>query len=209
MIRILIIDDHSAIRNGVKHILSNEFDKIEFGEAEDLVIAFKKLVAEKWDMIILDINLKGRSGLDFLKDMKDNKIKTPVLVFSLHSEDQVALRAFKLGAFGYLSKDTADTELLKAVNKILSGGKYVTPSISEKMIARLENPSNKEPHELLSDREYQTLLLFAGGKTVSKIAEELSLSVPTISTYRTRILEKMNMKTIMEAASYAIKNNLI
>lgn len=209
MIRVLITDDHSVIRNGVRQILLNEFGEIEYEEAENGIVALRKMKGTKWDIIILDIDMPGRNGLDVLKDMKDNLINIPVLVFSLHPEEQIALRALKLGAYGYLSKDSLDEELVKAVHQILMGKKYITPSVAEKLVLQLENPTDKAPHELLSDREYQTLLLFAKGKTVSQIAQELSLSVPTVSTYRARILEKMNMKTNAQLVNYTIKNNLV
>ncbi len=146
----------------------------------------KKLIEEKWDMIILDIDMPGKKSLEILKNIKNNKRKIPALVFSLHSEDQIALRAYKLGAYGYLSKDKAGSELLVAVKLVLSGKRYVSAEIAQKMVLQLENPSDKAPHELLSDREDQTLLLFAKGKTGAQIATNLSLSEPTISTYRSR-----------------------
>lgn len=209
MTRILITDDHPSIRNGVKMILEYEFSEVEFGEAANAIEFFKKFKEKKWDVIILDMDMPGRNGLEVLKQLKDEQAKTPVLMFSMHPEEQIAIRALRSGAWGYLTKDSASEELVKAIQIILSGRKYITPSLAEHLATQLENPSNKAPHELLSDREYQTLLLFSNGKTVSQVAEELSLSVPTISTYRTRILEKMGMKTNAELASYAIRNNLV
>ena len=164
---------------------------------------------KKWDILIQDIDMPGRNGFEVLKQLKDDGIKTPVLVFSMHPEEQIAIRAIKLGAAGYLSKDTADEELIKAIRVIMNGKKYITPSLAEQLVMQLENPNSKAPHELLSDREYQTLLLIAKGRNVSQIAEELSLGVPTISTYRARILEKTGMKTNAELATYAIRNNLV
>lgn len=209
MKRILIADDHSAIRNGVKLILSNEFSEVKFGEATSGADVLRKAKEENWDVIILDMDMPGRNGLEVLKQMKDEGLKIPVLMFSMHSETQIAVRALKAGAFGYLSKDTADTDLVTAIQQILSGRKFITPGVAEQLASHLENPLDKAPHELLSDREYQTLLLFAKGKTVSEIAEELSLSVPTISTYRTRILEKTGMKTTAELVSYVHRNGLV
>jgi DNA-binding NarL/FixJ family response regulator len=209
MKRILICDDHSAIRNGVKLILANEFNEIEFGEAINAIEIFKKLKEEKWDLIILDMDMPGRNGLEVLKQLKSEKSEVPILMFSMHPEGQIAVRALRSGAAGYLSKDTADTELVKAIQLILAGKRYITPAIAELLADQLENPLNKAPHELLSDREYQTLLLIASGRTVSQIAEELSLSITTVSTYRTRILEKTAMKTSAELTSYAIRNNLV
>ena len=208
--RILICDDHSAMRKGVKDILSAAFSEIEFGEAKNAVEVLKKVKEKKWDILILDMDMPpGRNGLEVLQQMKEEEIKIPVLIFSLHPEEQIAIRTLRTGAAGYLSKDVADEELLKAVQHILSGRKYITPSLAEQMATQLENPENKPPQELLSDREYETLLLMAKGKTTSEIAEELSLSVSTISTFRARILEKMNMKTNAELVAYALRNNLV
>lgn len=209
MKRILVADDHPAMRKGVKLILQNEFTEVEFGEAANGNEVFKKLKEKKWDILILDMDMPGRNGLDVLKQIKDEEIKIPVLMFSLHPEEQIAVRALKLGAAGYLAKDAADAELVKAVNLIFTGRKYITPSLAEQLAAQLENPSGKAPHELLSDREYETLLLIAKGKTITEIADELSLAVPTISTYRARILDKMNLKNSAELTSYAIRNKLV
>jgi len=207
--RILIADDHSAVRNGIKHILVNEFSNIDFGYATHAGEVLQIVKEQAWDVIILDIDMPGRNGLDILKQLKDEEINIPVLVFSFHKEEQIAIRALKSGAYGYLAKDAADTELVKAVNIILTGKKYISPQVSEQLISQLENPGNKFPHELLSDREYQTLLLIASGKTVTQIAEELSLSHPTISTYRARILQKMLLKNNAEITNYAIRHNLV
>lgn len=209
MKKILVADDHPAIRNGVKLILKNEFTGVEFGEASCSIEIFKMLKEKKWDILILDMDMPGRNGLDVLKQLKDKNIKVPVLVFSMHPEEQIAVRSIKAGARGYLSKDSASEELAKAVHHILGGRKYITASLAEQFASLLESPANKELHEFLSDREYQTLLLIASGKTTSQIAEELFLSVPTISTYRSRILEKMRMKNNSELTHYAIKNKLV
>lgn len=209
MKKILLADDHPSIRNGVKQILTRELTEIEFGEATNSVEIFQKIKEKKWDILILDMDMPGRNGLEVLKQLKDEKTNIPVLMFSMHPEAQIAIRALKLGASGYLTKDSAATELPKAISLILNGKKYITPSLAEQLISQMENPQNKEPHELLSDREYETLLLIAKGKTVSEIAIELSLGAPTISTYRTRILEKMDLKNNAELISYAIRNNLV
>lgn len=206
---ILIADDHPAIRNGVKLILKNEFSQVEFGEASCGIEVFKILKEKKWDILILDMDMPGRNGLDVLKQLKDEKSPVPVLMFSMHPEEQVAVRALRSGASGYLSKDAASDELAKAISLILSGRKYITASLAQQLAMQLENPSDKAPHELLSDREYQTLLFLAKGRTISEIADEFSLSAPTISSFRARILEKMGMKTTAEAVSYAIRNNLV
>jgi DNA-binding NarL/FixJ family response regulator len=182
---------------------------MQFAEAVNYAQVFQKLKETDWDILILDVDLPGRNGLDILKQIKTDKIKVPVLMFSFHIEEQIALRALKIGAAGYLSKDAADMELIKAINQILNGKKYVSESISEKLLLLYEKGTEKEFHELLSDREYQTLLLIASGKTVSEIAEILSLSKPTISTYRARILEKMKMKNNAELTTYAIGQKLL
>jgi two-component system invasion response regulator UvrY len=207
--RILIADDHSAIRIGIKQICAGEFPGVQFGEAVNYAEVFAKLKESHWDILILDIDLPGRSGLDILKQIKADKIKVPILMFSFHSEEQIALRAIKTGASGYLSKDAADMELIKAISQILQGRKYLSASLSEKLLSLLDDNSGKEPHELLSDREYQTLLLIASGKTVSEIGGMLCLSTPTISTYRARILEKMKMKNNAELTTYAITQKLV
>ncbi len=207
--KILIADDHSAIRIGVRQICTNEFPIVQFGEAVNYTEVFQKLKESDWDILILDIDLPGRNGLEILKQIKAQKIKVPVLMFSFHSEEQIALRALKTGASGYLSKEAADMELVKAINKIMEGKKYVSQSLSEKFLEMLDDNSMKEPHELLSDREYQTLLLIASGKTVSEIAGILFLSKPTISTYRARVLEKMKLKNNAELTTYAISQKLV
>lgn len=209
MIKILIADDHPAIRKGVRLILQAEHPGAEFGEASNASEVFRLLREKRWDILIMDMDMPGRNGLDALKQIKEEKIDIKTLIFSMHPEGQVAVRALKAGAQGYLGKDAPDGELARAVQTLLAGKRYITPEVAEQMAAQLENPGDKAPHELLSDREYQTLLLFASGKTVSQIAEELSLSVPTISTYRARILEKMGMKNNAELTSYAVRNKLV
>lgn len=209
MKRILICDDHPAIRKGAKMILSDEFSEVEFGEASSAAEALKKVHEKKWDAIILDMDMPGRSGLDVLKQLKSENVKFPVLMFSMHPEEQVAIRAIRAGASGYLAKDSADQELVKAIHTILSGRKFITSSLAEQLAMHLDDSSDKAPHELLSDREYQTLLLIASGKTVSQIAEQFSLAVSTVSSFRAHILEKTGMKTNAELVSYAIRNNLV
>lgn len=207
--KILIADDHSAIRIGLRQICTSEFPTVVIGEATNYAEVFQRLASDDWDILILDIDLPGRSGLDILQQIRADKLKIPVLIFSFHGEEQIALRALKLGASGYLSKDAADMELVKAINQIISGRKYVSQTLSEQLIYLLDNDTEKEPHELLSEREYQTMLLIASGKTVTEIAEILSLSKATISTYRARILEKMKMKTNASLTNYAITQKLV
>jgi len=207
--KILIADDHSAIRIGIKQICAGEFAAVQFGEATSYAEVFQKLKDSDWDLLILDIDLPGRNGLDILKDIRADKMTIPVLVFSFHSEEQIAYRALKTGASGYLSKDAADTELVKAINHIFNGRKYITQELSEKLLYMIDDSQAKEPHELLSEREYQTFIMIASGKTVGEIADELFLSKPTVSTYRARILEKMHLKNNAEIMSYAIGQKLM
>ena len=209
MKRILLADDHPTIRNGTRQIIENRFTDVEFGEAANANEVFKLVKDQKWDIIIMDMDMPGRNGLEVIAQLKDQKSKIPILMFSMHPEDQVAIRAFKAGAAGYLAKDSSGEDMVKAIQLVLSGKKYITSFVAEKLASQFENPLNKAPHELLSDREYQTLLLFGNGKTVSEIAKELSLSVATISTFRARILEKMEMKTNADLVGYAIRNNLV
>lgn len=208
MIKILITDDHTVVREGLKRILKEEFSDSQFGEAASGNEALEKARTVNYDIIVLDISMSGRNGLEILKQMRAENIKTPVLILSMHPEDQYAVRVLKAGASGYLTKDIASEELVTAVRRIISGRKYISLSLAEKLANDLESDSDKPIHELISDREFQVLNLIASGKTVSEIAAELSLSVPTISTYRSRILEKMNMKTNAELTHYAIQQGL-
>ena len=207
--RILIADDHSAVRSGIKHILSGEFPKVEFGEAINAPEVVKLLKQPGWDALILDVDLPGRSGLEILKQIRADGMKIPVLVFSFHREDQLAIRALKAGASGYLSKDAADTELVMAINQILSGRKYVSSFVAQQLASQFTAEPNEESHSTLSDREFQIMLQIASGKTVSQISDELSLSASTVSTYRARVLEKMNMKNNAELMNYAIRQNMV
>ena len=209
MKKFLIADDHCVVREGLKEILSGEFNEAEFGEAGTGAEVLQKIKEKKWDLLILDVNMPGRSGLEVLRQLKDDQTTIPTLVFSMHPEEHIAIRALQLGAFGYISKDTANAELLRAIHQILSGKKYITPALAEQLVEQLDNPAGIIPHKHLSDREYQTFILIASGKTVSQIAKELSLSVPAISTYRARILQKMFLKNNSELMGYAIRNNLI
>ena len=209
MLKILIADDHPIVRQGLKQILSEEFDEVTFGEAKNSQEVLDLVREKSWNMVILDITMPGRGGLDVLNELKGQYPKLPVLVLSMHPEDQYAVRVLKAGASGYLTKGSVQEELIKAIKKILGGGKYVSPALGEKMAFNLETKTEKPLHEILSDREYQVMIMIASGKTVSGIAEELSLSVKTIDTYRARILEKMKMKTNAELTHYVIKNKLI
>ena len=208
MLKILIADDHPIVRKGLKQILSEESDMGVFGEAQNSQEVLELVRKQDWDIVILDITMPGRGGIDVLKELKHQYPKLPLLILSMHPEDQYAVRALKAHASGYMTKDSAPEELVKAIRKILRGGKYISSTLAEKLAFDLETETEKPLHETLSDREHQVLLMIASGKTVSKIAEELSLSVKTIDTYRARILEKMKMKTNAELTHYVIKNNL-
>ena len=207
MLRILIADDHAVIRKGLKHILMEEYPTAFIDEVEDAEGIFKKVISSKWDIVISDISMPGRSGLDVLHDIKQNYPNLPVLILSIHPEEQYAIRVLKAGAAGYLSKQAATDDLVKAVQRVLQGRKYISAAIAEKMADELDTNFDKPLHELLSDREFHVFKLIAEGKGVSEIAELLSLSLTTVSTYRSRVLVKMNMKTNAELIRYAIENN--
>jgi len=209
MIRVLIADDHAVVRQGLKQILRDTREMIVAGEAVNGQEVLEKVRAAAWDVVILDISMPGHSGLDILKELKCERPKLPVLVLSMYSEDQFAMRVLKAGASGYLTKDSAPDELVKAIRKVVSGGKYVSPFLAEKLAFEIGMDSSKLPHETLSDREFQVLRMIATGKAVKEIAAELSLSVKTISTYRARLLQKMNLTTNAELIHYAIQNRLI
>jgi two-component system invasion response regulator UvrY len=207
--RILIADDHAVVRHGLKQILADEFKRAEFGEARNGQEVLNRVWKEKWDVVILDITMPGRGGLEILKEVKKARPRIPVLVLSMHPEDQFAVRVLKAGASGYMTKETAPEELVGAIRKILAGGRHISASLAEIMAAYLTVKTEKPPHELLSNREFQVLRQIASGRTVSEIARELSLSVRTVSTYRTRILEKMGLKTNSELTHYAFQNQLV
>lgn len=207
--RILITDDHAVVRQGLKQILAAEFKKAEFGEAGNAHESLKRVTESQWDVVILDVTMPGRSGLEVLKDIKQLRPKLPVLMLSMHPEDQFAVRMLKAGASGYMTKESAPEELVGAVRKVISGGRYVSPALAEKMASYLSIDVQTPPHERLSDREFLVLRMIASGKTVGAIAKDLSLSVKTISTYRTRILEKTGMANNAELTHYAIQNHLV
>jgi DNA-binding NarL/FixJ family response regulator len=193
----------------LKLILADRFKKAVFGEARNAHEALHRIAKEKWDVVVLDITMPGRSGLEVLREIKRLRPKLPVLILSMHPEDQFAVRILKAGAAGYLTKESAGEELVGAIEKVTAGGRYVSPSLAERMASYLDMDVQKAPHERLSDREFSILRMIASGKTVSQIAKELSLSVKTISTYRARLLEKMDMKTNAEITHYAIQNQVV
>jgi two-component system, NarL family, invasion response regulator UvrY len=208
-IKILIADDHAIVREGLKQIVAEEKDMLVCGEAEDAFSLMNMLKKDKWSIVVLDINMPGKSGLEALKDIKLIYPELPVLILSMFSEDQYGLRAIKAGASGYLKKVSAPTELVVAIRKIVSGRKYINQSLAEKLADSFSDEKQNLLHEKLSDREYQIMCNIALGKSAEEIAEELSLSINTIYTYRNRILEKMSMKSNVELTQYALQNKLI
>ena len=209
MLKFLIADDHSLIRKGLSIVLREEFPGSEVSEVTDSSALINKAVDQKWDLIISDISMPGRSILETLRQLKKLLPATPVLILSVHPEDQYVVRALKAGASGYLNKESRPEELVKAIKQLLQGKKYVSAEGAEKLAASFGDDPNKMPHEKLSEREFDVLKRIASGKTVSEIAFALSLSVNTISTYRSRILEKMSMQNNAELTLYAVENKLI
>lgn len=209
MIRILIADDHPILRRGLKEILVRELEGAICGEAGNAQEVLCEVQSRDWDLAIIDVTMPGRSGLDVLKDLKGLRPKLPVLVLSMHPEDQLGKRALKAGASGYMNKESAPEELIKAVRKVLEGGVYVSPALAEQLALDLHENAGRPLHETLSHREFEVLRMLASGKTVTQIAEELHLSVPTVSTHRGHILAKMNMTTTAELISYAVRNRLV
>lgn len=209
MLRVLIADDHTVVRRGLKQILLEGFPLAEVEEVADAEELVKKIIQSTWDLVISDLSMPGRSGLEALQQIKQIQPKLPVLILSIHPEEQYAIRVLRAGAAGYLSKDMAPDELVIAVQKVLMGKKYITDTIAEKLASVLDHDSSKAPHEILSDREFSVLKLLASGKSVSEIADSMFLSVTTVSTYRTRIMGKMNMKNNADLTLYAIENKLL
>lgn len=209
MIKILIGDDHILIREGLKKILKAAADINVVAEASDARGVLESLKKESVDVVVLDISLPGKNGIELLKDLKLQNAKLPVLMLSMHPEDRFAVRALKAGASGYITKESAAEELIKAIRKVVQGRKYVSPTLAEKLAFNLDIDTDKPPHESLSDREYEVLCLIATGKSVREIAEQLHLSMSTVNTYRARILDKMKMRTDAELIRYAVQNQLI
>ncbi len=209
MIRILIADDHAILRRGLIEILRRELPDPVCGEAEDAQQTLAQVQASEWDLVILDVTMPGRSGVDVLADLKRLRPKLPVLVLSMHPEDQYGKRVLKAGAAGYMNKDSAPEELVKAIRKVLAGGRYVSPALAEMLAQDLGRGADQPLHERLSVREFEVLRLMGSGKTITQIAELLHLSVTTVSTYRARLLEKMGMTTTAELMNYALRNQLV
>src|SRR5215813_9438102 len=209
MTRVAVIDDHPVVREGLKRIIAEAPEFSVTAEAGDGEEALNVLKNAPCDVVLLDITLPKKNGLEVLKRIKSEQPRLPVLVLSMHSEDEYAVRMLRAGAAGYLTKETAPAKLVQAIRKVVRGGKYVSQTLAEKLVYDLDSDTSKAPHEALSDREYQVLCMIASGKTVTDIADELALSVKTISTYRVRILEKLNMKNNAELTRYAIKESLV
>ena len=209
MTRVLIADDHEIVRHGLRDILTTRLGKVAVSEAKDAGETINLLIKEDWDLVLLDINMPGRSGLEVLEEARRLRPKTPVLVLTAYPEEQFAIRSFKLGASGYLTKQSATDALVTAVQRILAGGKYITASLAERLAVSLGGSDDQAPHEALSNRELQVLRLIAVGKSIKETAAELALSEKTVATYRTRISEKAGLKTNVEIARYALKHGLV
>src|SRR5690349_19159530 len=205
--RILVVDDHAVVREGLKRILLDEFKDATFGEAANATEALAQVWKHSWDLVLLDVSMHGRSGLDVLKEIRSSASRVPVLVLSAHPEEQYAVRVLKAGAAGYLTKESAPEELCRAVRKVVSGGKYITASVAEQLAAEVQG-LGQPAHESLSNREYQVMLLIAAGKVPKEIGDELSLSVKTVGTYRARILEKLKLKNNAELMRYVLERGL-
>jgi len=208
-VKVLIADDHAVFRRGLRETLAEAFSRVTFGEAKTAQETLEHVRRQDWDLVILDISMPGKSGLDILDDLKRLRPKLPILLLSMHPEQQFARRALVAGAAGYLTKDSVTEELKEAVKKIVAGGRYVSATLAEKLAVDLRQGADTPLHELLSNREFQVLRMIASGKAVKDIAENLSLSVKTVSTYRARILEKTGMKTNAELIRYALQTQLV
>lgn len=209
MLKVLIADDHAIVRKGIKLLLLEQYPFADIGEAADVETLINEVIRQQWDVVICDMNMPGRSGIDGLQQIKQISPRLPVLIMSMYPEDQYALRALKAGASGYLGKETIHDDLIRAVETVMLGKKFITPSIAEKLAGSFHIQAEVILHEMLSDREFDVLKLLASGKSISEIALQLSLSSTTVSTYRSRIMEKMNLRNNAELTRYAIENNLI
>ncbi len=208
-LQIIIADDHAVVRKGLKQILSDELLDAQISEATSAENLLEIIRKHKFDLVISDISMPGRSGIELLKQLRIDYPTLPVLILSMHPETQYAMRALKAGAAGYLTKDTASEELVKAVHQILNGRKYISPLLAELLAENITGSITETSHELLSDREFEVMKLIAAGKSISEIAETLSISINTVSTYRSRVLEKMKLQTNADLTLYAIEHKLI
>ncbi|MBL7742293.1 MAG: response regulator transcription factor [Chitinophagaceae bacterium] len=207
--KILIADDHAIVRKGLKQILLEEYPSAKIGEVADAESLLAEVTKDDWGIVICDMNMPGRSGLDALTQIKQIAPRLPVLIMSMYPEDQYALRVLKAGASGYLGKDNIHDDIIRAVQTVQLGKKFITPTIAEKLANALGEDVSLQPHESLSDREFDVFKLLASGKAISDIAAQLSLSATTVSTYRSRIMEKMHMRSNAELTRYAIEKKLI
>jgi DNA-binding NarL/FixJ family response regulator len=209
MISILIADDHAIVRRGLKQILLEQYPSAQIGEACDAETLIAAIINDKWDVVVCDMNMPGRSGLDALNQIKQISPQLPVLIMSMYPEDQYAIRVLKAGASGFLGKETIHDDIVKAIETARLGRKYITPAIAEKLADSLDSGISRPLHEILSDREFDVFKLLASGKSVTEIGEQLSLSATTISTYRSRIMDKMNMRSNADLTRYALEKNII
>jgi two-component system invasion response regulator UvrY len=209
MIRVLMVDDHAIVRKGLRQIVTEESGNMAVGEAATAEETLKLLYNERWDVLVLDISLPDRNGLDLLHEIKQQYPDLPVLVLSMHSEEQYALRVLRTGASGYINKESAPAELVEAIEKVVTGGTYISSALAEMLAYSINKPAPAPLHETLSNREYTVLLQLGAGRSVGEIAEDLNLSVKTISTYRRRLLEKMNLSTTAELIRYVIEHQLV
>jgi len=209
VIRILIADDHPLVREGLKKILKEESDMDVVGEAQNSEELAGLMQRRKFDVVVTDLSMPGRNALELLKDVSKIAPRIPVLILTMHPEERFAVRAIQLGAAGYITKESAPVELVKAIRHVVTGGKYITPSVAERMAREYAPLGTKAPHELLSNREFEILCMIASGKAVKEIADELNISINTVHTYRSRVLEKMNARSNSELTQYAIRNNLV
>jgi DNA-binding NarL/FixJ family response regulator len=209
MIRVLIADDHAIVRKGLRQLLLEEYPSATIEEVGDAESLMNKTMQGSWDVVICDLSMPGRSGLDALRQIKQSSPSLPVLIMSMHPEDQYALRVLKAGASGYLNKESIHDEVIRAIRTVLLGKKFITPSIAERLAEAFDPESTAQPHEILSDREFDVFKLIATGKSVSEIAQQLSLSVTTVSTYRARVLDKMKLKSNADLTRYALEKSLI
>jgi two-component system, NarL family, invasion response regulator UvrY len=209
MIKILLADDHPVVRRGLRQILAETPDLLASGEASTVEEVLTSVREQRWDVVVLDVSLHGGNGIELIGEIRRARPETRVLILTVHPEDQYAVRAIRAGAAGFLNKESAPEKLTDAIRKIASGGRYVSPALAETLASVLAGEAGDEPHQRLSDREFEILKLLASGKTVSEIAAQLSLSVKTVSTHRTRILRKMNMTTGAQLTHYAVRNGLV
>jgi two-component system invasion response regulator UvrY len=210
MIKIMIADDHSVVLRGIKQILSEEKDMTVLGEASNADEVLSMLFKEEWNLLILDVTMPGKNGLDALIEIKQRKPELKVLILSMHPDEEIAVRALKTGASGYLNKDSVPGELIKAIRKVMSGGRYLSEDLAQTIAySSIDKDNYKSIHDALSEREFQVMCLIASGNSLTQISEELLISIKTVSTYRTRILEKLNLKSNVELTHYAIKHKLV